>query len=151
MDEQYKQRLFKKDPFFEKGIPELASAFMWYLVQMYTKYRKQGLHEPALVTESTTEYWNENDIYLQFINENITRAYQEIPNWPEGKPKPVDEEAKITIAEIYSRFRDWFRECFQGIKCPDRPIVKGELEQRMGKTFKRAWRGIRFKVAIANI
>ena len=151
MDEQYKQRLFKKDPFFENQIPELAPAFMWYLAQMYTKYRKEGLIEPQLVTESTTEYWNENDIYLQFINENITRAYQEIPNWPEGKTKPIDEEAKITISQIYSRFRDWFKECFQGLKCPDRPLVKGELEQRMGKTFKRAWRGIRFKVEIAQI
>ena len=151
IDERYRKRLFKKDPFFEKQIPELAPAFMWYLVQMYSKYRKDGLLEPHLVTESTTEYWNENDIYLQFINENITRAYKEIPNWPVGKEKPIDEEAKITIPQMYSRFRDWFRECFTGIKCPDRPIVKGELEQRMGKTFKRAWRGIKLKYDIAQI
>ncbi len=146
MDERYKQRLFKKDPFFERQIPELAPAFMWYLVQMYTKYRQEGLKEPQLVTESTTEYWNENDIYLQFLNENIQRAYKDVPNWPENKEKPIDEEAKINISQIYSRFRDWFRECFQGLKCPDRPIVKGELEQRMGKTFKRSWSGICFKI-----
>jgi phage/plasmid-associated DNA primase len=151
MDERYKKRLFKKDPFFEKLIPELAPAFMWYLVQMYTKYRKEGLKEPQLVTESTTEYWNENDIYLQFINENITRAYKLIPNWPEGKEQPVDEEAKITVGQMYSRFRDWFKECFNGLKCPDRPLVKGELEQRMGKTFKRSWRGIKWKMEIAQI
>ena len=151
MDEQYKQRLFKMDPFFEKQIPELAPAFMWYLVQMYGKYRREGLHEPELVTQSTTEYWNENDIYLQFINENIERAYKILPNWPEGKEKPVDKEAKITISQMYSRFRDWFRECFTHIKCPDRPIFKGELEQRMGKTYRRAWNGIKFKIEIAQI
>ena len=139
------------DPFFEKQIPAMAPAFMWYLVQMYGKYRREGLQEPELVTQSTTEYWNENDIYLQFINENIERAYKILPNWPEGKEKPVDEEAKITISQMYSRFRDWFRECFTHIKCPDRPIVKGELEQRMGKTYKRAWNGIKFKIEIAQI
>lgn len=149
VDEQYSKRLFQKDPFFEKQIPELAPAFMWYLAQMYTKYRKEGLKEPPLVTESTTEYWNENDIYLQFINENIARAYKD--GSPEGKDGVIDEEAKITVSEAFSRFRDWFRDCFTGIKCPDRPLVKGELEQRMGKTYKRAWRGVKFKVTIAQI
>lgn len=151
IDEQYKQRLFQMDKFFEAQIPELAAAFMWYLVQMYSKYRKEGLQEPELVTQSTTEYWNENDIYLQFVNENIERAYQVVANWPEGKERPVDEGAQITVPQMYSRFRDWFRESFTGIKCPDRPIVKGELEQRMGKAYKRVWRGIRFRVEIAQI
>ena len=154
VDEQYTKRLFQKDPFFENQIPELAPAFMWYLVQMYTKYRKEGLREPALVTESTTEYWNENDIYLQFINENIERAYKggANQNSPQGKEGVVDEEAKLTVSEIYSRFRDWFKECFQGLKCPDRPLVKTELEVRMGKTYKRAWRGVKLKsVGMANI
>jgi phage/plasmid-associated DNA primase len=151
VDEQYAKRLFKKDPFFENQIPELAPAFMWYMAQMYGKYRTEGLQEPPLVTESTTEYWNENDIYLQFINENIARAYKGGNDSPDGKDGVVDEEAKLTISEVYSRFRDWFKENFQGIKCPDRPLVKGELEQRMGKTYKRAWRGIKFRVNLAQI
>ncbi len=151
MDEQYKQRLFRIDRFFEKQIPEMAPAFMWYLVQMYSKYRREGLIEPETVTESTKEYWNENDIYQQFINENIKRAYKEIPDWPADKEKPIDEEAKITISEVNARFREWFRESFGNLKCPDRPLIKSELEQRMGKTFKRAWRGAAFKVEIANI
>lgn len=151
MTERYKQRKFKKDPFFENQIPDLAPAFMWYLVNMYSKYRHEGLNEPEIVTSSTTEYWEENDIYLQFINENIIKAHKIIPNWPENKPAPIDEEAKITISDMYSRFRDWFRECFTGLKCPDRPIVKGELEQRMGKTYRRAWRGIKYKIEMAQI
>ena len=149
MDEQYKQRIFKKDPYFESQIPELAPAFMWYLVQMYAKYRKEGLQEPEIVTQSTTEYWNDNDIYLQFINENIERAYLRNDN---GKAeKVVDEEAKITISEMYSRFREWFKDSFNSLKLPDRSIVKGELEQRMGKTHLRAWSGIKMKVELAMI
>ena len=152
IDEQYKHRKFQKDQFFEQQIPEMAPAFMWYLVQMYGKYRKEGLKEPELVTQSTTEYWNENDIYLQFINENIDRAYMAgHEKFENPKDKPVDEEAKITVAQMYSRFRDWFRESFTGLKCPDRPIVKGELEQRMGKTYSRSWRGIRFRIELAQI
>jgi phage/plasmid-associated DNA primase len=151
MDERYKKRLFQMDPFFEQQIPEMAPAFMWYLIQMYGKYRREGLKEPELVTQSTQEYWNENDIYLQFINENLERAYKIIPNWPEGKEKPADEEAKITIANMYSRFRDWFKENFSGVRCPDRPIFKGEMEQRMGKTYRRSWAGVKFKVTLAQI
>jgi len=148
IDEQYKKKIFKMDQFFAKQIPELAPAFMWYLVQMYSKYRVEGLIEPKVVTESTTEYWNENDIYLQFINENLVKAHKMTED---GKEGPVDEEAKITIAQIYARFRDWFKECFQGMKCPDRPIVKTELEERMGKTYQRSWKGIKFKVVLADI
>ena len=151
-DEQYKKRLFKIDPYFEAQIPELAPAFMWYLVQMYGKYRKEGLIEPEIVTKSTTEYWNDNDIYLQFISENITRAYLNPPaDWPAGKEKPIDEEAKISVADMYARFRDWFKESFNSLRCPDRQIVKSELEQRMGKTFQRHWHGINLKVDIATI
>ena len=148
IDEQYKQRLFKIDPYFEAQIPELAPAFMWYLVQMYAKYRKEGLTEPEIVTQTTTEYWNDNDVYLQFINENIERAY--LPT-EEGKERQVDDEAKVTISDMYTRFRDWFKAMFSGLKCPDRPIVKGELEQRMGKTMKRSWYGILLKVELATI
>ncbi len=151
MDERYKQRLFKMDKFFEDQIPELAPVFMWWCSQKYKDYRIEGLQEPELVTQSTNEYWNENDIYLQFINENIVKAYKIIANWPEGKEKPVDEEAKITVAHMYSRFRDWFRECFTGLKCPDRPICKGELEQRIGKTYRRCWFGVKFKIELAQI
>lgn len=148
IDEQYKQRLFKKDPYFEAQIPELAPAFMWYLTQMYAKYRKEGLQEPEIVTQTTTEYWNDNDIYLQFINENIERAYVK----SDGKgEKVIDEEASITISDMYSRFRDWFKESFSGLKVPDRPIVKGELESRMGKTHQRKWLGIKMKVELAMI
>ena len=151
MSERYKKRLFAMDRFFENTIPSLAPAFIWYSSQMYGKYRIEGLKEPKVVTESTTEYWNENDIYLQFTKENILRAYKTIPNWPEGKTPPVDEEAKITVKEMYTRFKDWFRDCFSNLKCPDRPIFKGELEQRMGKARYRAWNGIRFKVDIAQV
>lgn len=151
IDEQFKKRLFKKDPFFENQIPELAPAFMWYLVQMYSKYRKEGLIEPKVVTESTIEYWNDNDIYQQFLSENIEKAYKTIPNWPEGKPLPVDEEARITLPQMYSRFREWFKESFQNLKCPDRSIFKTEVEQRIGKQHYKAWHGTRFKIELAQI
>lgn len=151
MSERYKKRLFKKDKFFEAQIPEMAPAFMYYCTQMYNKYIKEGLVQPKLVTTSTEEYWQENDVYMQFINENIERAYKIVPNWPENQKKPVDEDAKISIANIYTRFKDWHREVFTDLKCPGRPIVKTELEQRMGQTKSRVWRGIKFKFDMANV
>lgn len=148
--EQLAKKQFKMDPFFENQIPEMAPAFMWYLAQMYGKYRREGLIEPSIVTQTTTEYWNENDFYLTFISENLEKVYVQDPKNPGAKGQ-VDKEAKITVAQMYTRFRDWFRENYQGIKCPDRPIVKGELEERMGKTYRKSWRGITWKITVADI
>lgn len=146
LDEQFKVRKFQKDPFFEKQIPELAPAFLWWLIKMYSKYIKEGLKEPELVLASTKEYWDENDMYKQFIDENLTKAYKE-----DGKT--IDEESKITLSELYTRFREWFRECFPGLKCPDRPLLKSEMvtKSRLGKTYRRAWRGYKFKVNVVDI
>ena len=66
-DEQFKQRLFKKDPFFEKQIPELATSFLWILVQTFEKYITDGLKEPSIIVQYTDDYRSENDVYQQFM------------------------------------------------------------------------------------
>lgn len=152
IDEQFKQRRFKIDVEFEKQIPEMAPAIIWYFVQMYAKYKKEGLIEPEIVTKTTKEYWEENDFYQQFITENLEKSYKDVPcTWPSDKPIPVDEEAKITGSQLYSRFRDWFRENYSSMKIPDKPIVTKEMEQRLGKMFRRAWHGIKWKIVLADI
>lgn len=151
MDERFRQRKFKMDKYFEQQIPELAAPFMWYLVKIYAKYRSEGLVEPEIVTKTTDDYWEENDIYSQFIKENIEKAYQMVPaNWPENKPKPLDSKAKESLSEVYARFRDWHRENYGGLKLPDRQIVKGEMSTRIGKPVRNNFYGIKFKVEVMD-
>jgi len=146
MDERFRQRKFQKDKFFENQIPELAPAFMWYLVKTYTLYRKEGLSEPDIVKKTTSEYWEDNDIYTQFIRENIEKAFKDIPDWPEGKKKPLDEKSFLVLSEIYSRFRDWFRENYGNLKLPDRQILKQELTTRLTKPHRNKFYGLKFKL-----
>jgi P4 family phage/plasmid primase-like protien len=154
-EEQFAQRLFPMDPFFERQIPKLTPAFMWYCVQMYALYRKEGLMEPDIIKESTTEYWKDNDLYLQFVGENIEKAYKHVAGvvLAEGELAPVDEEAKITVTQMYQRFKDWHRECYGNLKIPDRSIFKAEMEARINKAIGKvkAWHGIKFKVEVAEI
>ena len=151
MDERYRQRKFQMNKFFENQIPELAPVFMWYLVKMYPKYRKEGLEEPEIVRKTTSEYWEDNDIYTQFIRENIEKAFKIVPNdWPTTKQKPIDDKAYLHLVEIYGVFRDWFRENYGSLKLPDRQILKSELTTRLTKPYRNKFYGIKLIVEVAN-
>lgn len=139
-EEQYSRRLFKMDPFFDRQIPDLAKAFMWVLVEYYPKYISEGLQEPAIIAQATENYWQDNDIYQQFITEYIVRATR--PNPETGELEP-DTNATLTHGDVYREFKNWFRESFPGAKCPDSPTVKLELVARLGKQQNRRWTGIR--------
>jgi len=131
-DEQYKERKFLMDPFFESQLPELAPAMMYYLIKMYGLYRREALKDPEIVKKTTEAYWEENDIYGQFIKENL-------------ETKGIDGSSVVSLASLYSRFKDWFKENYGGLKLPDRQILKGEMETRVTKCLHRNFYGIKFK------
>ncbi|CAH6419429.1 D5 DNA Primase [uncultured virus] len=133
--EQYRQRRFKKNPFFERRIPILAPAFLWIMSQYYPHYSTEGLTDPAIVTETTEAYWRDNDIYAQFAADTIQEVYTE------GGDR--DAGARVTLSEIYSEFKTWFRDAFPGTKVPERSIVRSELSSRWGRMHGNAWHGIR--------
>jgi phage/plasmid-associated DNA primase len=148
-EEQFKLRLFKIDPHFERVIPRLAPAFMWYMVQMFGRYRKEGLDEPQIIKDHTAGYWIENDIYEQFRQEKITSAYVHVPNLPKGENGPIDENVKITEGDLYKTFTEWFRTNYSSLRLPDRPLFLAEIASRLkAKPFKRAFRGIKYSIDV---
>lgn len=136
--EQYRQRRFKKDPFFERRIPILAPAFLWIMTQYYPYYATEGLQDPQIVTETTEAYWRDNDVYAQFAADTIQEVYTEAGDRDAG--------ARVTLSEIYSEFKVWFRDAFPGNKVPERSIVRTELSSRWGRMHGNAWHGIRIIV-----
>lgn len=149
IDEQYKERLFKMDPHFERTIPKLAPAFMWYMVQMFGLYRKEGLTEPQIIKDHTAEYWVENDVYEQFKEERIQKAYKIVP---ENQESIIDDTAKITVTGMYSGYKDWFRTNYPSLKPVDKPLFTKEMSTRLKcKPFKGAWYGIKFLVDLCQI
>ena len=144
VDEQFKERHFLMDPFFEKQIPEMAPAFLYYCIKMYAVYRREGLRDPEIVTRHTNAYWEENDIYGQFIKENLEKAYKLVPQDWKGE-KPLDDSAFISLSDVYSRFKDWHKEFFGNMRVPDRQLLRNELEVRVTKSRNRNFYGIKFK------
>ena len=143
-DDQFREKKFLMDPFFESKIPEMASAFLYYCIKMYGVYRKEGLKDPRLVMEHTDKYWEENDIYGQFIKENIQKAYKISSPSAKGEA-PIDDGSFITLSDLYSRFKDFHKDNFANLKTPDRQIFRNEMELRVTKSRNRKYHGIKFK------
>ena len=133
--EQYRQRRFRKDETFERRIPILAPAFIWIMSQYYPHYSTEKLQDPPIVTESTEAYWRDNDVYAQFAADTIQEVYTE------GGDR--DAGARVTLSEIYSEFKVWFRDAFPATKVPERSVVRAELSSRWGRMHGNAWHGIR--------
>ena len=150
LDEQFREKVFLLDPCFEDEIPEMAPAFLWWLVEeMYSKYKREGVCEPDIVKKHTESYWEENDIYGQFVKENLEKAYKIVPSDHKGEA-PIDDKAFITLANMYSTFKNWFKDNYQ-LKLPDRQLLRNEMESRVTKCINRNFYGIKFKVVVANI
>jgi len=136
-EEQYEQRLFKKDPMFEKCIPELAPAMLWMMVNWYPIYNNEGLaQDPAIVKEMTAKYWSETDAYDNFIAEKITKVYKD------NDKKIPDESRYITGTEMYSAFKQYFVSAFGKGNIPTAPLARSEFVSRLGPLKSNRWIGL---------
>lgn len=135
LEEQKKERRFKRNRFFEKRIPILAPAFLWIMTNYFPCYAQEGLVDPPIITESTNTYWRENDMYAQFAMDTIQEVFL-----PDGSR---DVNSRVTLSDIYTEFKTWFKDTFPGTKIPDRSAVKAELSARWGRMQGNGWNGIR--------
>ncbi len=149
-DEQMRQKIFPIDPFFEKHLEEMAPAFLWHCVDVFAAYRKEGLVDPPCVVEYTNKYWEDNDLYAVFIKENIERAYKPAPPGWSGDKVP-DDSTSIKLSDMYSKFKEWHKEAYGNIKCPDRNIFKNEMESRITKCIAQKFFGVKFKAEVMII
>lgn len=134
-EEQFRQRLFPMDPFFERHMPALAPAFMWLLVQWYPRYVQEGLNKkPEIVEQATQDYWKENDIYLQFTAECIQSVRDST-----GTP---NTNMKLTQVEVYEAFNGWYRDVFPGSAPPNRATVIKQLSRSWGPPKLGIWYAI---------
>lgn len=114
-EEQLRQKRFPMDKHFAKKIPGLVEAFAWVLIQHRTKILGKPREEPPKVMSATELYKKQNDIYRQFLEEEIIE----------------DEKKSMSLTELYDIFKNWFRESLPGQSLP----VKNEVEEY----FVRLW------------
>jgi len=123
LDEQLKQKRFPMDKEFGKNIPAMVSAFAWYLLQWRQKISVRV--EPAKVREATAVYRRQNDIYRQFIEECIIE----------------DDSYNLTVTEMYSQFKEWFKEGWPNMSLP----IKNEVKEYFDRLWGDAERGIKWQ------
>jgi P4 family phage/plasmid primase-like protien len=125
-EEQLKQKRFPMDKQFSLKIPGLLSAFAWVLLN-HRKTIKVRI-EPKKVTAATEMYRKQNDIYRQFSEENI-----------------VDEaKSELTLTELYSAFKEWFKESIPNHSVPIRSEVEEYFVRLWGECEKgKKWFGYR--------
>ncbi len=147
-EEQFKQKKFKLDPFFESKIPEMAKALLWVSAQYYTYYATEGLLFPPIIREYIKKHWDDNDHYLQFIAEKIEYAYKD------GDKKEVDVDVNISAQELYKFFTPWFKDYFPGINVATLQEFRDDISMsgRLGPQPKRGvWLGIRLKNIVPEL
>lgn len=126
-EEQLRQKRFPMDTEFSNKIPKLLPAFAWVLLE----HRRNKKHDeiksppPPKVLAATEMYKKQNDIYRQFIEESITE----------------DKNSSISLSELYSVFKDWFRESFPSQTLPVKNDIKDYFIRKWGEQDKKKWRG----------
>ena len=127
-DEQLKQKRFPMDKDFGRKIPDMVQAFAWVLLQHRLTIKDRV--EPEKVRMATAVYRKENDIYRQFVEECIAE----------------DEDKMLSLTELYTQFKDWFRDSLPHHTVP----IKNEVEEYFTKVWDepekgKKWRGYRIR------
>lgn len=125
-EEQMQQKRFLRDSEFSTKIPKMLEAFAWYLLEWRKKITIRI--EPPKVREATEIYRRQNDMYRQFNEECLIQ----------------DENARISLIELYSQFKDWFKESFPNMSLP----VKNDVKEHFDKLYdfrNSKYEGIRIK------
>jgi intein/homing endonuclease/phage/plasmid-associated DNA primase len=116
-DEQFEKKIFPIDKRFWEKIPGMVQAFMWKLIRKYEETKGGVIKiEPQKVLSATSRYRRANDRYKSFAEEVMV----------------YDKGTYVTIADAYSRFKEWLREGFPGIRAPDKNHFKEQLSRYLG-------------------
>ena len=86
---------YAKDRKLTKKFDLWKEAFMWILIQRSKNYMKQGINEPRLVIQASSEYKKKSDAFMTFLEENFEQSNQEAD--------------KITSQQMYETCKLWWR------------------------------------------
>jgi P4 family phage/plasmid primase-like protien len=128
-DQQLLTKTFPKDKYFQEKVPSMLKPFAWILLN----HRKKGLarkEDPIKVTLATAGYQKMNDTFRQFVDERIIET-------PSGR---------INLAELYTSFKEWFKENVPGQTMPIKSEVRSMYTKMWGEPEKGGvWKGRRSK------
>ena len=117
-EEQLREKIFPKDTQFKDKIPGMVEALAWFLLERL-KVKPKVIHEPEKVKLATANYRRKNDVYRMFAEEFIVD----------------DAEKSLQLLEVYSTFKDWFRESFPNTMVPSKMDMKEYFVKIWGEPF----------------
>ena len=124
----------KKDNKLKNDIKMWNEALMSLLIYTFNKNKNKEHIDPQKVSKFTKEYQKNSDFYLEFINDNIETT--------------SNNKNNITVVELYSTFKFWYKEAHTDKKLPNRIEFKNNIEEKFGKVKvvnnKQSWRCIKF-------
>ena len=128
LEEQMLEKRFPKDPHFSSKIPAMTEAFFWVLLNHRKNMKRR--FEPEKVKMATAQYKKKNDIYRQFIDECTVE----------------DDTSSIRLLELYSQFKEWFRDSMPNHQLPIKNEVKEYFLKVWGEPGKGCqWNGYRIR------
>jgi len=122
LEQQILEKRFPKDRQFADKIPGMVEAFAYLLLERRKQTRKH--FEPAKVKMATEGYRKKNDIYRQFIEESIID----------------DAKKKISLLELYTSFKEWFKESLPNHQIP----IKNDVLIYFTKSWGEPGRGVKW-------
>ena len=136
-EEQLLHKHFPMDRYFENTtLPFMVEPFAWLLIE-HLKKRPKMYPEPPKVMLATTTYKRQNDIYGQFVEENIE----------EGA-----EESMLRLTDIYNHFKEWYRDSNPQGSLPSKADVKEYLQKAWGQGITGngavRWKGYRMRSVV---
>jgi P4 family phage/plasmid primase-like protien len=114
-EEQLAAKRFPKDKEFADKIPGMLEAFAYMLLE-HKKHLKPNKTEPQKVKMATEGYRKKNDVYRQFVEEIIIE----------------DSKSSISLVELYSLFKNWFKESMPNHSIPIKNDVYGYFLKAWG-------------------
>jgi P4 family phage/plasmid primase-like protien len=133
-EEQLSQKRFPKDPYFNDKLQGMLEPFAWLLIEHF-KNPRNSEKDPIKVTLATEAYKGKNDHYKQFFNECLIEC-------PKGT---------FTVSELYSSFKEWYKEGFPQKGIPARIDFKECMERYIHDAPTNIWKGFRLRTQKDNI
>lgn len=127
LEEQIEYKIFPKDTRLMEKIPEMIEALGWYLLFILKNKPKPDI--PKEVIMATNQYKNKNDVFTQFINDKLKK-----------------EDGSLLIDEVYSEFKDWYKNNVQTSNIPTKISFVENMSHvsLLGKPKNNSWTGIKF-------
>jgi hypothetical protein len=130
--EQFKEKKFPIDRSFKYNkLPHLLEPLAFILLKRlkYNRTAMKVITEPSEVMAATEHYRKSNDVFAQYIEDKLVK----------------DDTSSLRIMEIYTNFRDWYRNSFPNFSVPTKNEMQLQLERKWGKSALFTWKGWKFR------